>query len=110
MCFFRKKIKQNADSDKVNMQAAYSRAVQVAAMTDEGTPVRKRIEALAEELKYFAPTSNAEAVKVDQRIYNMVDDLRAVVAAKKSEEKILAEIKEIETLVSYRKALLETSI
>lgn len=109
MCFFKKKIKQDAESDKVNMQAAYARAVQVAAMAEEGV-VKERIEALAEELKYFAPTSNAEAVKIDQRIYNMVDDLRAVVAARKTDEKTLAEIKEIETLVSYRKALLETSI
>ena len=51
-----------------------------------------------------------EQVKIDKKINNQVDDLRAMVAGKKAEEKILNAISEIDSLIAFRKATLETGI
>lgn len=111
MCFRKKKNKVTvAANDKSDVQAAYARAKHVAALADGGSEVQKRLESLAEELKYLAPSSKAEVVKTDKKIENAVDDLRAMVVGKKEEAKILDEIKEIDALVVYRKTLLETEI
>lgn len=106
----REKAVKASSSDKVNMQATYARAIQVAAMAQAGSAVQKRIEAIAEELKYFAPSSNSECVKIDKKITNQVDDLRAMIAGKKAEEKILNALGEIDSLIAFRKATLETGI
>lgn len=106
----REKAGKAASSDKVNMQATYARAIQIAAMAESGSTVQKRIEAVAEEIKYFAPSSKPECVKIDKKINNQVDDLRAMIAGKKAEDKILNAISEIDSLIAFRKATLETGI
>lgn len=99
-----------ASTDKSGVQAAYARAMHIAALAEEGSEVQKRLEALAEELKYLAPSSKEDVLKTDKKIENAVDDLRSMVVGKKDESKILYEIKEIDALVVYRKTLLATEI
>lgn len=106
----REKAGKTALSDNESMKATYARAIQIAAMAETGSIVKKRIEAVAEEIKYFSPTSKNECLKTDKKINNQVDDLRALIAGKKPEEKILSAIDEIDSLIAYRKAMLETEI
>lgn len=110
MCFKKKTKVQIAAQDKVDIQAVYARAKQIAALADADSEVAKRVAAVAEELKYFAPSSKPEVVKVDRKLESAVDDLRPMIVGKKPEEKILDEIHEIDALVVYRKTLLETSV
>ena len=111
MCFWKKKSKEQvAREDKVDMQAVYARAKQIGAAAEEGSEAAKKIAAIAEELKYFAPTSKPGVIKTDKKIADAVDDLRPLVVGKKPEEKILEQVKEINVLIEYRKASLETEI
>lgn len=104
MLFFKKKSK--AESNKKDRDLIEDNSQKMDALivlADE--ELKKDLEKIKEEIKYIIPLTDDKAYKMDEKMRNLIDDIKIELVKDKSAVKVANLIKDLRVMIAERKAL-----
>ncbi len=104
MLFFKKKSKAESNKkDRDLIEANSQKMDALIVLADE--ELKKDLEKIKEEIKYIIPLTDDKAYKMDEKMRNLIDDIKIELVKDKSAVKVANLIKDLRVMIAERKAL-----
>ena len=104
MLFFKKKSKAESNKKDRDLIEANSQKMDALIVLAE-EELKQDLEKIKEEIKYIIPLTDDKAYKMDEKMRNLIDDIKIELVKEKSTVKVANLIKDLRVMIAERKAL-----
>ncbi len=104
MLFFKKKSKAESNKKDRDLIEANSQKMDALIVLAE-EELKQDLEKIKEEIKYIIPLTDDKAYKMDEKMRNLIDDIKIELVKDKSTIKVANLIKDLRVMIAERKAL-----
>lgn len=104
MLFFKKKSKAESNKKDRDLIEANSQKMDALIVLAE-EELKQDLEKIKEEIKYIIPLTDDKAYKMDEKMRNLIDDIKIELVKDKSTVKVANLIKDLRVMIAERKAL-----
>ena len=104
MLFFKKKSKAESNKKDRDLIEANSQKMDALIVLAE-EELKQDLEKIKEEIKYIIPLTDDKAYKMDEKMRNLIDDIKIELVKDKSTVKVANLIKDLRVMIEERKAL-----
>ena len=104
MLFFKKKSKAESNKKDRDLIEANSQKMDALIVLAE-EELKQDLGKIKEEIKYIIPLTDDKAYKMDEKMRNLIDDIKIELVKDKSTVKVANLIKDLRVMIAERKAL-----
>ncbi len=106
MCLFRKKKfkEKNIIADKEEVSKILT-SLDICIHSAKDDVSNKKLEDIKHKMTYIRLSRDENAISIDKKILNKLDDIRSLLISNKSEEKLTNAINELEILIIKREGI-----